>query len=536
MTYHTNKEAEMAKFNKSVSTGAQSPVKSTKAALNAELKSGFARDQKSELFLLAVSNFVGQDTFYEKAQDRDDRFSKLCHEVAVQDSIWFLGFVAWLRNEAFMRSASVVAAAEGAKALIDSGHVPGVPRALVGASMARADEPGEFLAYWTSKYGKNLPAAVKKGVADGAKHLYNEYSLLKYDTDSKGFRFADVLQLSHAKADGPNQNDLFKYALERRYNTSAVVPEDLWMVRTRANLMSAPVEKRRALLGTSIGRETLKKAGITWEALSGWLQGPMDKQAWEAVIPNMGHMALLRNVRNFQEAGVSASVLKDVLAKISDPERVATGKQFPFRYLAAYQANKGNLKVSAALEEALEASLSNVPSLSGRTLILVDRSGSMFGYHRTDSELTMADKAAIFGSALALRAEDADLVQFGSAWSRQAGYERVSFRKGDSLLPMLNKFKDMGGTDTQAAVDGSFRAHDRVIIITDEQYNGWGGDPLQNIPVKTPVYTWNLEGYAVGQSESGSKKRHTFGGLTDKGFQMIPLIEAGQSQQWPWEA
>jgi hypothetical protein len=524
----------MGKFNKAVSTGVISPVKTVGKTVNYGGKAASKRDTKSELFLLAVSNFVGQDTFYESAKSRDDRFSSLCRTVAIQDSVWFLGFVEWLRNEAFMRSASIVAAAEGVKALLDSGNVSCVSRAVVAASMARADEPGEFLAYWTSKYGRNFPAAVKKGVADAVRKLYNEDSLLKYDTDSKDYRFGDVIQLTHPAADSAKQNALFKYAIDLRYSNVSGIPDELSTISTRANLMSAPVEKRKALIGTQAGMQTLYRAGMTWEALSGWLQGPMDKQAWEAVIPSMGYMALLRNLRNFMDAGVSVATMKKVFTKLSDPEQVAKSKQFPFRFLAAYRANKSNLKVAAVLEEALEASLSNVPSLTGRTLILVDRSGSMFQTHQNDHELTMADKAAIFGSALALRAENADLVQFGSSWGGRKPYEAVSFRKRDSLLPMLNKFRNMGGTDTLTAVQGSFKNHDRVIIITDEQYNGWGGDPLAFLPAKTPVYTWNLEGYKAGHGDSGSKKRHTFGGLTDKGFQMIPLIEAGQAGTWPW--
>lgn len=558
----------MSKFNRVQKTGVTSPVKSTKTALNADFKLGYERTKQSELFLLAVSNFVGQDTFYEKAlgknlaalehsasvpdqpwvhsqarahaaleEGRDDRYSRLCREVAVQDATWFTGFVGWLRNDAFMRSAAVVAAVEGAKALWESGAMNGAPRAIVAASQARADEPGEVLAYYAAKYGKNFPAFLKKGVADGARKLYNEYSFLKYDTDSKGFRFADVIQLSHAKANSAWQNDLFSLSLDTRYGNVNGIPESLEMVTKRTLLMSeVDKDEKRALVRSGQVTQLFKEAGMTWEALSGWLQGPMDAQAWEAIIPSMGYMALLRNIRNFVEAGVSVSVMKTVLAKLADPEQVAKSKQFPFRFLAAYQANKGNLKIAAALEEALEASLSNVSSLKGRTLILVDRSGSMFQHHRSDTELTMADKAAIFGSALALRAENADLVQFGSAWGGRKPYEAVNFKKGNSLLPMLDKFRDMGGTDTAGAVKGSFKGHDRVIIITDEQYNGYGGDPLASVPASTPVYTWNLEGYRVGQSQSGSKKRHTFGGLTDKGFQMIPLIEAGQSQQWPWEA
>lgn len=525
----------MAAFNKAKPrTGVKSPIKSTTTvARTGNGALGYVRTGKSELFLLAVSNFVGKDTFYENAKDRNDRFVKLSQSVAVEDPRWFTGFVGWLRNDAFMRSGAVVAAVEGAKALYEAGngdyHVTNskYPRAIVAAAQARADEPGEVLAYYESVYGKNFPAFLKKGVADGARKLYSEYSLLKYDTDSKGYRFADVLQLSHAKAADSKQNALFSHALDRRYGNVNGIPEELEMITKRALLMSeVDTDEKRALVRSGQVSDLFKQAGMTWEALSGWLNGPMDKEAWEAIIPSMGHMALLRNLRNFLQAGVSQKVLRDVLNRISDPEQVAKGKQFPFRYLAAYQANKGNLKVSAALEDALQASLANVPELSGRTLILVDRSGSMFWSNDQKMDLTFADQAAIFGSALALRAEDATLVQFGSSSAE------VSFRKTDSVLPMLSKFRDLGGTSTAAAVKRHFNGHDRVIIVTDEQYSGV--DPSGVVPKNVPLYTWNLNGYKVG-GFSGESKRHTFGGLTDKAFQQIPLIEAGQQAKWPWE-
>lgn len=527
----------MGKFNTVKSTGVQSPVKTVGTTVNSAGKLAFTRDAKSELFLLAVANFVGTDTFYESAKNRDDRFSKLCAEVAVQDTAWFGKFVGWLRNDAFMRSAAVVAAVEGSKAVYAvRGQVNSdqSPRAIVAASMARADEPGEVLAYYESKYGKNFPAYLKKGVADGAKALYNEYSLLKYDTDSKGYRFADVIQLTHPSTKDLTQNTLFKYALDRRYGNVSMAPLELSMIAEREYIMSMPVDERKFFLGNGNAFK-LKRAGMTWEALSGWLQGPMDAKAWEAIIPSMGYMALLRNLRNFQQAGVSKTVMNSVLAKLADPEQVAKSKQFPFRFLAAYQANKGNLQVSAALESALDASLSNVPSLKGKTLILVDRSGSMFTPNGGVSDLNRADSAALFGTALALRAENADLVQYGSAYWRNQASMKVDFRKGDSILPLLDKFENMGGTDTTLAIQTNLTDHDRIVLITDEQYNGWGSNPESAVPAKLPMYTWNLGGYREAHGTSGSKKRHTFGGLTDKGFQMIPLIEAGQTQKWPWE-
>jgi hypothetical protein len=51
---------------------------------------GYRRDARSELFLLAVSNMVGGDTFYERADDRDNRYAEVVRAVAVEDPEWTL--------------------------------------------------------------------------------------------------------------------------------------------------------------------------------------------------------------------------------------------------------------------------------------------------------------------------------------------------------------------------------------------------------------------------------------------------------------
>ena len=74
------------------------------------------------------------------------------------------------------------------------------------------------------------------------------------------------------------------------------------------------------------------------------------------------------------------------------------------------------------------------------------------------------------------------------------------------------------------------------MLVTDEQ--AWSGrsgaDPVGAVPADVPVYTWNLAGYRFGHGPSGVGRRHTFGGLTDAGFAMIPLLEAGRSGGWPF--
>ncbi|MFB4425354.1 TROVE domain-containing protein [Streptomyces sp. QL37] len=524
----------MARFNtRSARPRVTSPVKSTgRTARNHQGALGHLRDSRSELFLLAVADFVSQETFHEGGEERDTRFATLVRTLAVEDPEWTAGLLRWLRTEAQMRTASVVGAAEYVKARLEAGAQDGPSnRRVVDSVLLRPDEPGELLGYWTSRYGRAVPKPVKRGIADAVRRLYSGRTLLKYDTASKGYRFGDVLNLVHAAPDPekPWQGDLFRYALDRRHHPEdAVAPASDRTLTAHRALTALPVAERRSVITGPGGADRLAEAGMTWEALAGWLQGPMDAAAWEAVIPSMGAMALVRNLRNFDEAGVSDEVAAGVAARISDPEAVAASRQFPFRYLAAYQ-HAPSLRWSYPLERALAHSLGNVPALPGRTLVLVDRSGSMWSPLSDRSLLNRADAAAVFGAALALRAADADLVQFGT------GSGQVECRRGESVLKILERFGNLGGTNTVQAVRKHYRGHDRVLIVTDEQASFTHyGDATEGIPPTVPVYTWNLAGYRVGHGPSGSENRHTFGGLSDAAFRMVPLLEAGRSADWPW--
>ncbi|MEV4017695.1 hypothetical protein AB0J35_45125 [Nonomuraea angiospora] len=95
---------------------------------------------------------------------------------------------------------------------------------------------------------------------------------------------------------------------------------------------------------------------------------------------------------------------------------------------------------------------------------------------------------------------------------------------------------DLGGTNTAAAVRTHFRDHDRVVIITDEQAHGGylGSDPTSRVPERVPVYTWNLAEFDHGHGPSGTGNRHTFGGLADAAFRLIPILESRRSAGWPF--
>jgi hypothetical protein len=276
----------------------------------------------------------------------------------------------------------------------------------------------------------------------------------------------------------------------------------------------------------------LAKSGLTWEDVLSALGARVDKaRLWEALIPTMGYMALLRNLRNFEQAGVSDDVVSYVNQKLSDPKEVAWSRQLPLRFLAAYRAVT-SLDYLAAIERALQHSLGSIPSLSGRTLVLIDTSGSMNGsVVGNRSDLTRRDASVIFGIALGQRCESVDVVSFSDD-------SRVfRLKPGEAVLRAYDRWESEGcnfsrSTWTAKALRKHFDQHARVVILTDEQARD--GQVSDQIPQSTPLYTWNLAGYRTAHGQSGSKHRHTFGGLTDAGFKVIPLLERGNDQDWPF--
>lgn len=537
----------MAKFNGPRTRPAvQSPVRTETVASGTTFEGapGYARDAQSELFLLAVTNMVGEDTFYETGGERDSRFAALVRQIAVTDFDWLTRFAHWLRSEANMRSASLVLAAEAAKARLDAGETGG--RDIIKTVLQRADEPGEMLSYWHAHYGRKLPKPVKRGIADAARRLYSERSYLKWDSDTRAIRFADVIQLTHPDPDGAQViADLYHYIIGRRIGVDDLaIPGTLPTLRANAEFKRYTGEDIDRMAVEGRLPQVLADAGVTWEALSAF--GAWSAPRWEAIIPSMGYMALLRNLRNFDQAGVSDVIAATVAARLSDPDEVARSRQFPFRFYAAHKAT-GSLRWGHALEVALRHSLSNVPDLPGRTLILVDQSPSMFTAPRyagnaSKSDIALAEKAALFGSALALRADHADLYGYGFR-----SYP-VQFSRGDAVLKTMEKFHVDNGTDTFGALQRHYAGHDRVLIITDEQTwanreiayphvrQAYGLDalrPLETlVPAHVPVFTWNLGGYQYGHATGTNW--HIFGGLTDKGFEMIGLLERGRDADWPF--
>ncbi|MGB7190201.1 MAG: TROVE domain-containing protein [Acidobacteriaceae bacterium] len=288
-------------------------------------------------------------------------------------------------------------------------------RGLVSETLARviqrADEMAEFVAIYWAEGRAPLSGQVKKGLA-AAFPKFDEYALAKYDRAGAA-RLRDVLFLCHARP-----RDAAQAALWKRLIDGELATPDTWEVA-----LSAGGDKR-----------------AIWERLLSERK--------------LGALALLRNLRNMKDAGISEDLVLSSLAAMK------TDRVLPFRFLAAARYAP---QWEAALERAMFRSVEAREKLPGRTVLLVDVSGSMTAALSGRSEMLRTDAA--YGLAVLLR-EIADEV---SLYTFSDTLKRAPARRGFALRDALDQSQPHSGTQLGAALEKIDERYDRIIIITDEQ-------------------------------------------------------------------
>jgi 60 kDa SS-A/Ro ribonucleoprotein len=171
------------------------------------------------------------------------------------------------------------------------------------------------------------------------------------------------------------------------------------------------------------------------------------------------HFAILRNLRNITEAGVSEKHLDKIRCALRDPSWAKGARRIlPFRYVAAARACP---QLEPDIDIALQAAIAEMVPLPGLTFALVDVSGSMSAALSRKSDLTRMDAAATLSSILPGQLRmftfSSDLVE-------------VPPRRGMAGVDAIRRSQPHGATYLGRAVNAlNSMAHDRIIVITDEQ-------------------------------------------------------------------
>lgn len=208
--------------------------------------------------------------------------------------------------------------------------------------------------------------------------------------------------------------------------------------------------------------------------------GCIEFESNKLIIKN--HMALLRNLRNILQAGVSERHVKKICVALV--EGAKTGRQFPFRYYTAKSAiENSNVNFKAqildALDECLDVSTKNMPTLKGKTMCLSDNSGSAWGTLNSEyGSVTVADIANLSSVITARNSDEGYVGTFGDTLKVTA----ISKRNG--LLLQHEKVSNVGkvvGRSTEGGIWEFFKnaietkEHwDNIFIYSDMQA-GHGG-------------------------------------------------------------
>ena len=256
----------------------------------------------------------------------------------------------------------------------------------------------------------------------------------------------------------------------------------------------------------------------------------MDAEAWEAVIPSMGVMALVRNLRNFDQAGISHAAIETVVARITDPDEVAKARLFPYQVWSAYRHAPSDAW-KHALGRTLDLTVGNVPALDG-TLVLIDTSGSMQATVSNRSAITRVEVAAVMAMATAARASDVDVVVFGQTNAPAPLVRGASVLAGvEAIVGSIGSVGHATFGHTAIAQRFDPRRHRRAVIFTDDQQHDSGHVRLDHVPL---IYTFDLAGHRPSALPVGEQGRYALGGFTDATFTVMQVLEQRRHATWPF--
>lgn len=361
---------------------------------------------EKQLTRLVLANLLFEDQFYVDGKTSANAIADLVAKVSA-DFVSHLAIAA--RSNYKLRHVPLLLTRELAR-----------KRALtadtLNAVIQRPDEMGEFLAHYWSEGKTPLANQVKKGLAL-ALNKFNEYQLAKWDKNSAAIRVRDVLFLTHAKPKDAAQAELFRKLADDKLETP-----DTWETE-----LSAGADK-----GETFTRLMLER--------------------------KLGALAFLRNLRNMVESGVDNQLIRSYARKVD------VTKVLPFRYVAAARIVP---QFEDMLEEMMLRSLESHEKIPGKTVLLIDVSGSMFGCKvSAKSDLDRFDAAAALAMLAREVCEEVEIFSFSD------NAVRVAPRRGFALREAIFNSQQHGGTNlgySLAQIAAGVKGADRVIVFTDEQ-------------------------------------------------------------------
>lgn len=276
--------------------------------------------------------------------------------------------------------------------------------------------------------------------------------MTKYRTRN-GYSHTRVIQRTHPKVDA---SDIGRVALMRWAcdgNLDGIALPD----KLAGYLAAMKTDNAKDLL------PLIEKHGLTWEQVPTWAL--TDGKVWEAMLPNLGMTALLRNLGTLTSLGVVRAIggkTAEVVERLSDERAIRSSRLHPFAILNALSVYRSGVSVKGsrawsavstiadALDGAFYKAFANVESTGKRHMLALDVSGSMVSSKLMNSTLSAREGAGAMAMVTARTEKQHCFVGFaksivpldvGASMSLGAvtsAIARSDFGRTDCAAPMLH--------------------------------------------------------------------------------------------------
>lgn len=438
-----------------------------------------------ELRLVSMLNTLKlQSQFYKSDNDQMKELRDLIEKIGLRDPKFVAQAIVYSRclGEG-MRSINHLAAAlvapfisgqEYAKRFFGAFDKKGKK----GGTIFRMDDMSEIKDAWFALGQKGLPASMRKGFASVLENA-DTYQLAKYKNT-----VIDISNLVH-----PNSK-LSKAEVEVEFEGQKVKMKALDAIMKGIAVAADTWETTQSEAGQIVAKAVREGKLDKQEAEKVLAEAKADN--WEGLLKDgkLGVLAALRNIRNMMK-NPRQEMIEAWCKLITDPAKVRQALILPIHFDLAYDVvdnefgqNKYANKVRQALQDGYIAALPNLAAaFPGKTLIVVDNSGSMGGFPVSDGKTavhynygyskrtqTAGYKAGLIAATFAA-ATGGDIIQFGGSahWFQYDKNENVF-----SLAKKVCTASD-GWTNPHTAfelITRERKAYDRIIFISDNEVNG----------------------------------------------------------------
>lgn len=449
-------------------------------------------DYLSNLF----SSFI-EDGFYESRQKKMERFLDLTTEVGNQLGNEFLAKTSvFARNELGMRSASQLIASYLNDEKFDN------KRTYYRNFCHRPDDVAEIFGA-IDMMGQKRSHATVRGCGDYLAKL-NEYQLGKYKMLGKDYNMYDLINITHTKSSSVDG-----------FMKGEIESPDTWEVK----ISTAKTEAERA---------------------GEWIRLVKEDK--------LGYLALLRNLNNILNAisitGIDGLLLIEdkIVSKLTDEASIKKSLVFPYQIYCAYKNMKAHpFMIDNALDKAFRIACGNMEKFEGKSVIMLDISGSMENRISSRSNITIKEAGACYAAALYI-SQDCDFVKFGTD-AKSCSYNKID-NVFNIISNMCEEDKCGYGTHIGMAFAKLNKHYDRIFIVSDMQTmkevppRGYYSQ-LEDGPASyndyckeygdAKCYSFDLGNYKTQCANPNNRNVHLVTALNDDVFKFLHLLENNQS-------